>query len=247
MLPASLVTYIFFLASGPLVEAAGYATNDPQEPSCQGFDVISNDTQPLPSQNLIISTGVVCTNASTSCEVLSGSFPTLEDVIMYTNGSRVHDDYAIGYGLWNATGDYNTLWDNAVAAVRNQTVTFESGTSGYVMFTPTYRCVKGRVQGCPSTISIDNGTEVNACYPELDGVVSFEISPGYFKNITALSGSRFINETSAEVAAALKQIPNNLPPYGGAPIGAGPGLSSARIGTKGALMVTVIWVRFWLL
>ncbi|KAH0333463.1 hypothetical protein KCU81_g9858, partial [Aureobasidium melanogenum] len=234
MVSMSVVPYIFSLALIVLVDAAGYADRDPQTPSCQGFDVISNGTQPLPSQNLIISTGVVCDQSPgnfTPCEVLNGSFPTTYDIIMYPNGSRVPDDYAVGYGLCNATGDFGTLWGEGYRAVENQTVTFKNGTSGYVIYTPVYRCIIGRVQGCPFAASIANDTKVSACYPEnTDRSVSIETAPGHVRNIPILAGSRSINETSAELAAKLTQIPNNDPPHGGPSVGAGTGLSSARIG-----------------
>lgn len=127
--------YIISLASVVLVDAAGYATRDSQLPSCQGFDVFSNETQPFLSQDLIISTGVVCndgkTNISTPCEVLSGSFPYVGHVTNYINGTEIPDDYAIAYGIWNATGDRSLVGGPRIYAIENQTVTFENGTSGY--------------------------------------------------------------------------------------------------------------------
>lgn len=134
MWPTPLSSAIVILASSVLVDAAGYATRDPSFPSCQGFSVVSNETRPLESEDLIISTGVVCnvsgSNFSTPCSVLSGGWPNLQSSITYTNGSRVSDSYAVEYGLWNATGDSKALYGNTIAAVENQTVTFENNTSG---------------------------------------------------------------------------------------------------------------------
>ncbi|KAG9669736.1 hypothetical protein KCU99_g6452, partial [Aureobasidium melanogenum] len=251
MLSTLLTSSILLLASSVLVDAAGYATRDPSFTSCQGFDVTSNETRPLESENLKISTGVVCnvsgSNFSTPCSVLSGGWPNLRSSITYTNGSRVSDSYAVEYGLWNATGDSKALYGSSIAAVENQTVTFESNTSGNVVFTPTYRCVIGRVQGCPANISITDDTEVNACYPVFtDRVVSFESVPGQFENITVLAGSRSINETSAEAAANLKQNPNDHPPYGFLSSGAGAGPRLVGLGTTCTFVLGLVWMGFWL-
>ncbi|KAH0365210.1 hypothetical protein KCU65_g6195, partial [Aureobasidium melanogenum] len=247
MFPTLLASSILLLASSALVDAGGYATRVPSFTSCQGFSVTSNETRPLESENLIISTGVVCnvsgSNFSTSCSVLSGGWPNLRSSITYTNGSRVSDSYAVEYGLWNATGDSKALYGTTIAAVENQTVTFENNTSGNVVFTPTYRCVTGRVQGCPANISITDDTEVNACYPVLtDRVVSFESVPGQFENITVLSGARSINETSVQAAAKLKQNPNNHPPYGLLSSGAGAGPRLMGLGITSICMLGLVWM-----
>ncbi|KAI4719849.1 hypothetical protein E4T48_03941 [Aureobasidium sp. EXF-10727] len=247
MLSSTLSASILFLASSHLVNAAGYATREPQLPSCQGFDVLTNETRPLESRNLTISPGVVCnvpsSNFSTPCDVLSGGWPTLQNAVLFTNGSAVRDSYAVGYGLWNATGDSNALYGSNVVAVENQTVTFENGTAGDVIFIPTYRCVTGHVQGCPANISIADGTEVSACYPELtDRVVSFESVAGHFENISVVAGSRSINETTPQAAANLKQNPNNRPPYGLLSSGA---FRLAGVGVTSALIAGVVWLGMW--
>ncbi|KAK6006600.1 hypothetical protein QM012_007010 [Aureobasidium pullulans] len=250
---SSLLTSSFLLlVSSALADAAGFATRDPTGPTCSGFGIILNKTTPLSSQDLIISTGVVCnvrdSNFSTPCNVLSGGWPTLQNVIMYMNGTRVSDSYAVGYALWNATGDSNALYGGDIAAVENQTVTFDNGTSGNVIFTPTYRCITGRVQGCSSNVSIVDGTEVNACYPEFtDRVVSFESAPGHFENITVLAGSRSINETSAQAAANLKQNPNEHPPYGLLSSGAGAGPKMMGAGATIASVIVVTWLGMWIM
>jgi hypothetical protein len=132
---------VLSLASSILVDAAGYATRDPQYPSCSGFDTSDNNTRPLESQEFIISTGVVCnvngSNSSTPCDVLSGGWPTLQNVFLYANESIIRSpavDYrtttTLGWTIWNATGDQNPLYIQHILAVENQTVTFDKGISG---------------------------------------------------------------------------------------------------------------------
>lgn len=135
MLSTLLTSSTLLLASSVLVDAAGFATRDPSFPSCQTFGITINDTRPLQSEDLIISTGVVCnvsgSNFSTPCSVLSGGWPNLQASITYTNGSKVRDSYAVGYALWNATGDSRALYASSIGAVENQTVTFNNNTSGH--------------------------------------------------------------------------------------------------------------------
>jgi len=120
---------------------------------------------------------------------------------------------------------------------------FADHPSILVIFTPTYRCINGRVQGCSSNASIADGTEVNACYPELtDRVVPFESVPGKFENITVLAGSRSINETSSEVAAKLKQIPNNNPPFGLVSSGANAAMELAGVGLTSVWVIATLWL-----
>jgi hypothetical protein len=112
-----------------------------------------------------------------------------------------------------------------------------------VVFTPTFRCVTGRIQGCPSNYSLANETEISACYPQLtDRSVSFESFTGHFENLTLLAGSRFINETSAQAAANLKQNPNNHPPYGLLSSGADAGVRFAGVRISSALALLVVWL-----
>ena len=140
MLSSTLSSSILLLASSVLVDAAGYATRDSQYPTCSGFDTIFNDTRPFPSQDFIISTGVVCdvngSNFSTPCDVLSGGWPTLQNVFLSANGSvltsgitRLEDSLA--WTIWNTTGDTNPYSFSRIVSVENKTVTFDTGTSGY--------------------------------------------------------------------------------------------------------------------
>ncbi|CAD0097359.1 unnamed protein product [Aureobasidium mustum] len=219
MLSTPFTSSILLLASSVLVNAAGFASREPSLPSCQGFSITINETRPLEFEDLVISTGVVCnvsgSNYSTPCSVVSGGWPTLQNSITYTNGSRVNDSYAVGYALWNATGDSKALYGNSIAAVENQTVTFENNTSGHV----------------------------NACYPEFtDRVVSFESAPGHFENITVLAGSRSINETIAQAAANLKQNPNNHPPYGLVSSGADAAMKLAGVGLTSVWVIATFWL-----
>lgn len=117
-----------------------------------------------------------------------------------------------------------------------------------VIFTPTYRCVTGRIQGCPFNFSLANATEISACYPELTGeVVSFESFSGHFENISVLAGSRSINETSVQAAANLKQNPNGRPPYGLASSGADAGARLAGVGVSSAMALVVFWLGVYTL
>jgi hypothetical protein len=138
---SAILLSVLSLASFVLVDAAGYATRKPDFPSCSGFDVSFNDTRPLESQALIISTGVVCnvnrSNFSTPCDVLSGGWATLRGVFLEADGSLIRG-YAenntlsttLGWALWNATGNPNGLYSTQYIAIENQTITFDNGTSG---------------------------------------------------------------------------------------------------------------------
>jgi len=117
-----------------------------------------------------------------------------------------------------------------------------------VVFTPTYRCVTGRIQGCPANYTLANETEISACYPELTGrQISFESFPGHFENITLVTGSRSINETSVQAATDLKQNPNGNPPYGLLSSSADAGVRLAGIGVSSALAFVVVWFGVYVL
>jgi hypothetical protein len=142
MLSSAVLLSVLSLALSNLVDAAGYATREPQFPSCQGFEVSSNDTRPLESQDLIISTGVVCnvngSNFSTPCDVLSGGWATLHSVFLEADGSLIRGNVlenntlssTLGWTLWNATGNPNAIYSTQFIAIENQTITFNNGTSG---------------------------------------------------------------------------------------------------------------------
>jgi len=143
MLSSLITSSILFLASSSLIDAAGYATREARHPSCSGFETSSNDTVPLPSRDIIISTGVVCnvngSNFSTPCDVVSGGWPTLQNVYMTANGSAISsgvtspDIYledSLGWTIWNSTGDTRLYTPTVLVAVENETNTFDTGTSG---------------------------------------------------------------------------------------------------------------------
>lgn len=141
MLSSILPASILVLASSALVNAAGYATRKPQFPSCQDFDVISNDTRPIESPSAIISTGVICnvagSNYSTPCDVLSGGWLTLQSVyldadnsVIRGNATNIGVQSALGWTVWNSTGDSEAFYSNQILAAENQTTTFDNGTSG---------------------------------------------------------------------------------------------------------------------
>lgn len=280
MLPSTLASSVLLLASSVMVNAAGYATREPQVPSCQDFETSSNDTRPMESRDVIISTGVVCnvdgSNYSTPCDVLSGGWLTLQSIYLDANNSVIRGDAtnigvqsALGWTVWNSTGDSKAFYSSQSVAAENQTITFDNGTSGdgelwcathadislsltlvfhLVVFTPTYRCVTGRIQGCPANFSLANETEISACYPELTGqVISFESFSGHFENISVVAGSRSINETSAEAAANLKQNPNNRPPYGLSSSDAIAGVRLSGVGVSSALALVVVWLGIYVL
>ena len=156
MLSSTLSSSILLLASSVFVDAAGYATRDSQYPTCSGFDTSSNDTRPFPSRDFIISTGVVCnvngSNFSTPCDVLSGGWPTLQNVFLNANGSvltsgitRLEDSLA--WTIWNTTGDTNPYSFSRIVAVENETVTFDNGTSGYgKLWLPYIQMYSSRLQ-----------------------------------------------------------------------------------------------------
>jgi hypothetical protein len=133
---------VLSLALSNLVDGAGYATREPQFPSCQGFEVSSNDTRPLEFQDRIISTGVVCnvdgSNFSTPCDVLSGGWATLQSVFLEADGSLIRGNVpenntlssTLGWTLWNATGNPNAIYSTQFIAIENQTITSKNGTSG---------------------------------------------------------------------------------------------------------------------
>jgi len=129
------------------------------------------------------------------------------------------------------------------AALSCRSILFLTFFHHSVVFTPTYRCVTGRIQGCPANYTLANETEINACYPELtDRIVSFESVPGHFENITIATGSRSINETSVQAATNLKQNPNGKPPYGLLSSGADAGARLGGVEISSALAVVVVWL-----
>ncbi|KAI5240622.1 hypothetical protein E4T42_08327 [Aureobasidium subglaciale] len=224
--------------------ATGYATRDPTTPVCSGFTTLTNTSHVFYSDaNRVISSGVVCnaSNVSTSCSVLSGGWSELYNHVSFANGTQITDQrYAVGWTVWNSTGDSRAVYNTAgYGAMENETVTFDQGTSGWVVFTPEYRCINGLIRNCPAKFTLANDTEVRVCYPMFtDRSVAFESTTGHFENISIIAGERFINETSVSAATQSKENPNNRPPYG---------LSSGDaakmfIGFGGVLGLVVFWV-----
>lgn len=141
MLSSTVASSVLLLASFVMVNAAGYATREPQVPSCQDFETISNNTRPMESQDVIISTGVVCnvqgSNYSTPCDVLSGGWLTLQSTYLDADGSVIRSNAssigvqsALGWSVWNSTGDSKAFYSSQSVAAENQTITFDNGTSG---------------------------------------------------------------------------------------------------------------------
>ncbi|KEQ90264.1 hypothetical protein AUEXF2481DRAFT_84079 [Aureobasidium subglaciale EXF-2481] len=241
---AALYAVLFATCTITSTNAAGYATRDPTTPVCSGFTTLTNTSHVSYSDaNRVISSGVVCntSNVSTSCSVLSGGWSELYNYVSFANGTQITDQrYAVGWTMWNSTGDSRAVYDTAgYGAMENETVTFDQGTSGWVVFTPEYRCINGLIRNCPANFTLANDTEVRVCYPMFtDRSVAFESTTGHFENISIIAGQRFINETSVSAATQLKENPNNRPPYG---------LSSGDaakmfIGFGGVLGLVVFWV-----
>jgi hypothetical protein len=92
----------------------------------------------------------------------------------------------------NATGyPFNTT---LVGAVENTTYTINAGSSGYIGFTPTYRCTQGIFSGCENK-DLD-GTPVEACTP-------------FGWEIGMINGTLAMVATSPETASALVCNPAN--------------------------------------
>lgn len=73
----------------------------------------------------------------------------MRSAFLDANGSRILSNathpsvtYALGWTVWNVTGDSKAFYGGSIVAVENQTVTFDNGTSGdgmsWLSRTPIY-------------------------------------------------------------------------------------------------------------
>ncbi|KAI4743705.1 hypothetical protein E4T50_05903 [Aureobasidium sp. EXF-12298] len=125
--------------------------------TCSNFTIVgaNNYTKPS-SMTFAVSQGVVC-NGTADCSVPVGGY--VQDR-RTTNLTDPVLDWAFQL-ISNATGfPFNAT---LVGAVENTTYTINAGSSGYVGFTPTYRCTQGTFSGCENKDL--NGMPVEACTP----------------------------------------------------------------------------------
>ncbi|CAD0113982.1 unnamed protein product [Aureobasidium uvarum] len=125
--------------------------------TCGNFTIIgaNNYTKPS-SMTFAVSQGVVC-NGTSDCSVPVGGDVTDRRTTNLTDSTP---DWAFQL-ISNATGySFNAT---LVGAVENTTYTIHKGSSGYIGFTPTYRCTQGILSACENK-DLD-GTPVEACTP----------------------------------------------------------------------------------
>ena len=110
--------------------------------TCSNFTIVgaNNYTKPSP-MTFAVSQGVVCNGAS-GCPVLVGGDVTSQRTTNITDSTP---DWAYQL-ISNATGyPFNAT---LTGAVENTTYTMQQGSSGYIGFTPTYRCTQGILSDC---------------------------------------------------------------------------------------------------
>lgn len=125
--------------------------------TCSNFTIVgaNNYTKPSP-MTFAVSQGVVC-NGTSDCSVPVGGDVTSQRTTNLTDSTP---DWAYQL-ISNATGyPFNTT---LIGAVENTTYTMKQGSSGYIGFTPTYRCTQGILSGCDNKHL--EGTAVEACTP----------------------------------------------------------------------------------
>jgi len=125
--------------------------------TCSNFTIVGENNYTKPSSmTFAVSQGVVCSGTS-DCSVPVGGIVTDHRTTNLTDSTM---DWAYPL-ISNATGFlFNTT---LVGAVENTTYTINAGSSGYIGFTPTYRCTQGTFSGCENK-DLD-GTPVEACTP----------------------------------------------------------------------------------
>jgi hypothetical protein len=156
--------------------------------TCSNFTIVgeNNYTKPSP-MTFAVSQGVVC-NGTSDCSVPVGGSVTDHRT---TNLTDPITDWAFQL-ISNATGyPFNTT---LVGAVENTTYTINAGSSGYIGFTPTYRCTQGIFSGCENK-DLDS-TPVEACTP-------------FGWEIGMINGTLAMVATSPETASALVCNPAN--------------------------------------
>ncbi|TIA29970.1 hypothetical protein D6C79_09788 [Aureobasidium pullulans] len=131
--------------------------------TCSTFDTDGRSyTRPGPSP-FTISAGIVCTGRS-PCDIPVGGFVTVDRSLNISSldDGTVSDIFA----LISSSDTSVTFEESMTNNISSTTQRFENGTAGYVIFTPTLRCVSGTLGGCPSgNAAVTDGTIVEACTP----------------------------------------------------------------------------------
>ncbi|KAI5262800.1 hypothetical protein E4T47_09205 [Aureobasidium subglaciale] len=156
--------------------------------TCSNFTIVggNNYTKPSP-MTFAVSQGIVC-NGTSDCSVPVGGYVTASRTINLTDSTP---DWAFQL-ITNVTGfPFNTT---LVGAVENTTYTIDVGSSGYIGFTPTYRCSQGILSACEDK-ALD-GTPVEACTP-------FDMTDGI------MNGTLAAVATSPDTASSLICNPAN--------------------------------------
>ncbi|KAH0366128.1 hypothetical protein KCU65_g5554, partial [Aureobasidium melanogenum] len=125
--------------------------------TCSNFTIVgaNNYTKPSP-MTFAVSQGVVC-NGTSDCPVPVGGDVTSQRA---TNLTESTPDWVYQL-ISNATGySFDATY---IGAVENTTYTLNQGSSGYIGFTPTWRCTQGILSDCDDKTL--NGTAVEACTP----------------------------------------------------------------------------------
>ncbi|KAG9693847.1 hypothetical protein KCU95_g3005, partial [Aureobasidium melanogenum] len=156
--------------------------------TCSNFTIVgaNNYTKPSP-MTFAVSQGVVC-NGTSDCPVLVGGDVTSQ---RYTNLTESTPDWVYPL-ISNVTG--YSFDATLIGAVENTTYTMKQGSSGYVGFTPTWRCTQGILSDC--NVKNLNGTAVEACTP-------FGWEQGM------INGTLAVVATSPQTASALVCNPAN--------------------------------------
>ncbi|THX15103.1 hypothetical protein D6D13_02393 [Aureobasidium pullulans] len=131
--------------------------------TCSTFDTDGKSyTRPGPSP-FTISAGIVCTGSS-PCDIPVGGFVTVDRSLNISSldDGTVSDIFA----LISSSDTSVTFEESTTNNISSTTQRFENGTAGYVIFTPTLRCISGTLGGCPSgNAAVMDGTIVEACTP----------------------------------------------------------------------------------
>lgn len=156
--------------------------------TCSNFTIVgaNNYTKPSP-MTFAVSQGVVC-NGTSDCPVSVGGDAAIQRA---TNLTESTPDWVYQL-ISNATG--YTFDATLIGAVENTTYTMDQGSSGYIGFTPTWRCTQGILSGCDDKNL--NGTAVEACTPF-----------GWEQDM--INGTLAVVATSPQTASALLCNPAN--------------------------------------
>ncbi|THW84503.1 hypothetical protein D6D18_07800 [Aureobasidium pullulans] len=163
-IPSSMSLKLSLVGVYFLMPLAALATNIfENRATCSTFDTDGRSyTRPGPSP-FTISAGIVCTGRS-PCDIPVGGFVTVDRSLNISSldDGTVSDIFA----LISSSDTPVTFEESMTNNISSTTQRFENGTAGYVIFTPTLRCISGTLGGCPSGNSaVTDGTIVEACTP----------------------------------------------------------------------------------